>query len=307
MKKILKTDNKILVIGSSNTDMVIYTDHFPHPGETILGGRFLMNPGGKGANQAVAAARLGGNVVFIGKTGKDLFGQEAIKNMEKEGIDISLVVVDPENPSGVAQIIVNKDAENCITVAPGSNMSLSKDDVDNIFAQLIDVELILMQLEIPLETIDYAAKLGYKAGKEVILNPAPATSLPNELYPHLYMITPNETEAEVLTGVKITNERSALEAAKILKDRGVEIVIITMGEKGAFVYTETMMKLIPAPKVKAVDTTAAGDTFNGALAVALIQGKELCQAVGFANQAASVAVTRAGAQSSIPCISELVF
>lgn len=307
MNKILKTNNKILVIGSSNTDMVIYTDHFPHPGETILGGRFLMNPGGKGANQAVASARLGGNVVFFGKIGKDIFGQEAIKNLEKESIDVSLVLTDPENSSGIAQIIVNKDAGNCITVAPGANMDLREEDVDYVFAQISDMELLLLQLEIPLETIVYAAKLGHQMGKKVILNPAPATTLPNELYSHLYMITPNETEAEFLAGVKITDKHTAIKAAQILKNKGVEIVIITMGEKGALVCTETMNELIPAPQVKAIDTTAAGDTFNGALAVALIQGNDLLSSVRFANQAASIAVTRAGAQSSIPFINELTF
>lgn len=297
--------NDIVVIGSSNTDMVIYTDHFPHPGETILGGRFLMNPGGKGANQAVAAARLGGNVVFAGKTGTDLFGQAAIKNLENEGINVSLVLNDPENSSGVAQIMVDKKAENCIVVAPGANMNLTADDIDLFFPRIKETEILLMQLEIPLMSVIYAAKLGHENGKKVILNPAPAIHLPDELYPCLYMITPNETEAEFLTGVKITDEQSANEAAQILKSKGVKVVIITMGEKGAYVYSEDITELVPTAKVKAVDTTAAGDTFIGALTVALIQGRDLRHAVRFANQAASIAVTRLGAQSSIPYRGEL--
>lgn len=301
----MKISHNIVVAGSSNTDMVILADHFPVPGETILGGKFLMNPGGKGANQAVAACRLGGSVAFISKVGQDVFGRQAIQNLKDEGIEVSGVAVDPENPSGVAQITVDKHAENCIVVAPGANMSLNEKDIDNSLHLIEGADILLMQLEIPLKTIVYAAKKAYEKGKKVILNPAPAALLPDELYPHLYAITPNQTEAEFLTGIKVSEEGTAREAAAFFIQKGVQLVIITMGAAGAFIYTPDIARMIPAPKVRAVDTTAAGDTFNGALAVALSQGKDLEEAVHFANSAAALAVTKMGAQSSIPALSEL--
>ena len=296
----MKNNGGILIIGSSNTDMVIFTGHFPVPGETILGGKFLMNPGGKGANQAVAAARSGGKVTFIGKVGKDLFGQQAIQSLKNEGIDVSSVIIDQDNYSGIAQIMVNKNAENCIVVAPGANMALSKEDIDKVSIKIKTTEILLMQLEIPLTTIISAASIGYKAGKKVILNPAPATILPDELYSKLYVITPNEVETEFLTGIKVVDERTAEQAAGILKNKGVKIVVITLGANGAYVYSDDFKGIIPVPKVQAVDTTAAGDTFNGALAVALTEGSNLGDAIKYANHAASISVTRKGAQSSIP-------
>ena len=298
--------NQILVVGSSNTDMVVMTDHFPVPGETILGGKFLMNPGGKGANQAVAAARLGGRVAFISKLGKDIFGEQAVKNFVKEGIDVSGIVSDPDHPSGVALITVDKNAENSIVVAPGSNMSLGTEDIDRNLSLFENVGILLMQLEIPLKTIEYAASISYDRGTKVILNPAPAAVLPDNLYSYLYLITPNETETEFLTGIRINDESSARDAAEKLKSKGVKNVIITMGAAGAYVFTDQVQKMIPAPVVKAIDTTAAGDTFNGALAVALSEGKDMEKAVIFANKAAALAVTRMGAQSSVPTLHELM-
>ncbi|MEX0928657.1 MAG: ribokinase [Balneolales bacterium] len=296
----MNEDDSIVVIGSSNTDMVILTSHFPSPGETILGGEFLMNAGGKGANQAVAAARSGGRVTFVGKVGKDLFGKEAIRNIEHEGIDVSPVATDMYTASGIAQITVVKNGENSIVVAPGANMILSEADIDNANRQIKEAAILLMQLEVPLKTVVYAAKSGYKRGKKVILNPAPAAVLPDELFACLYMITPNETEAERLTGVAVTNEKSAAEAAGILKARGVEIVIITMGAKGVYVCSDEQKGMVAAPVVEAVDTTAAGDCFNGALAAGLARGIGLDEAVRYAIQAASISVTRIGAQASMP-------
>lgn len=301
----MKIESKITVIGSSNTDMVVMTTHFPAPGETILGGEFLMNAGGKGANQAVAAARLGGRVFFAGKVGSDIFGENAIKNIKNEGIDASGISTDPEAASGVAQIIVDKKGENSIVVAPGANLKLNRDDIDNAENQITQADILLIQLEIPVDTIIYAAKKAHKLGKKVILNPAPATELPDELFTYLYMITPNESETELLTGISVTDEPSAAEAAKVLKKRGVENIIITMGSKGAFIFTDEMQKIIPAYNVKAVDTTAAGDCFNGALAVAIAAGTDLEEAVRFANRAASIAVTRPGAQASMPFRNEV--
>ena len=297
--------SKITVIGSSNTDMVVMTSHFPAPGETILGGEFLMNAGGKGANQAVAAARLGGDVTFIGKVGADIFGEEAVNHVKKERIDVSAITRDEKTPSGVAQIIVDSKGENCIVVAPGANMKLNRADIDNALEKINLAEILLMQLEVPIDTILYAAKKAHQAGVKVILNPAPAASLPDELYHYLYMITPNESETGLLTGIKVTDEASAFKAAMIFKERGIEITIITMGSKGAYVFSDDWKGAVPAFEVKPVDTTAAGDCFNGALAVALAGGTTLKEAVTFANRAASIAVTRAGAQASLPFIEEV--
>ncbi len=297
--------NRITVIGSCNTDMVITTTKLPSPGETILGGKFFMNPGGKGANQAVAAARLGGKVTFIAKTGDDIFGKQAKQLFETENVNTDYMFTDPENPSGVALITVDSAAENCIVVAPGANGNLLKSDIDQARDEILRSEIILMQLEIPLETVVYAAELGNNAGKKVILNPAPARKLPDELLKMLYMITPNETEAELLTGIKVTDPVTAEKAAKALLNKGVSIVIITLGSKGAFFHTHDGFKIIPAPKVAAVDTTAAGDVFNGALSVAISEGFELEKAVGFANKAAAISVTRLGAQSSAPYWKEI--
>jgi ribokinase len=208
---------KILIVGSSNTDMVIKTHHFPAPGETILGGRFLMNAGGKGANQAVAAARLGGMVTFVGKIGDDIFGKQAVQQLEDEGINIDFVAVDPENPSGVALITVDQTGENSIVVASGSNGTLSSDDFDKALPELTESEFVLMQLEIPVPTVEYIARIAAEKQKKVILNPAPAAELSGELLQNLYLITPNETEAELLTGIKVTDEQSALKSASVRK------------------------------------------------------------------------------------------
>jgi ribokinase len=297
--------NKILVVGSSNTDMVIKTHHFPSPGETILGGRFLMNAGGKGANQAVAAARLGGVVTFVGKIGNDIFGKQAVQQLEDEGINVNFVAVDPANPSGVALITVDQKGENSIVVASGSNGTLSPADFDKASDELGESGFVLMQLEIPIPTVEHIARIAALKQKKVILNPAPAAELSDELLRNIYLITPNETEAEILTGVKVTDEQSAMKAASALHEKGVEIVIITMGAAGAFLLENGNSQLIKAPKVDAVDTTAAGDTFNGALVVALSEGKTIQESIVFANKAAAISATRIGAQSSVPSRNEI--
>jgi len=297
--------SKIAVVGSSNTDMVIKAAHLPAPGETILGGQFLMNPGGKGANQAVAAAKLGGDVVLVAKVGDDIFGQEAVQGFTKEGINTDYIVVDSENPSGVATIIVDDRGENCIAVASGANGTLSPADIDKAASQISSASVLLMQLETPVPTIEHAASIGREAGKTVILNPAPAQELSDELLARLDVITPNETEAEILTGVKVETIDDAEGAARALRDKGVRVVILTLGSRGAFVLSESFVGLVPAPKVDAVDTTAAGDTFNGALAVGLAGGRKIEDAVAFANRAAAISVTRLGAQASTPRLEEL--
>jgi ribokinase len=290
----------ILVIGSSNTDMVIKTEKLPVPGETILGGTFLMNPGGKGANQAVAAARLGGKVTFITKRGNDLFGNQAVGLLMREGIHTQYIVKDMEFPSGVALITVDSSGENSIVVAPGSNANLLQEDIPPTIFEADKYEILLLQLEIPMDTVEYSAILASDHGIKVILNPAPARQLSDNLLMHTWLITPNETEAETITGVSITDITSAEKAAVLIQERGVKNVIITLGETGAFVKSESYTGLIPGVKVIPVDTTAAGDVFNGALAVAISEGQNIMNAVNFANKAASISVTRMGAQASAP-------
>ena len=286
---------QILVVGSSNTDMVIKAAHLPRPGETILGGTFFMNPGGKGANQAVAIARLGGSVTFICKTGSDIFGHQSQQLFEEEGINTSYVFSDSGNPSGVALITVDEKAENCIVVASGANANLLPSDLAKAEEAIEQADLILMQLEVPMETVCFVADIAWQKGKKVILNPAPAHPLPADLLRHLYLITPNETEAEMITGVKITDESSAGEAARLLSEMGVQHVIITLGSKGALIYSDGKAEMVPALKVEAVDTTAAGDVFNGALTVALSEGRSLKEAARFACKASAISVTRVGA------------
>ena len=296
---------QILVVGSSNTDMVIKAAHLPRPGETILGGTFFMNPGGKGANQAVAIARLGGSVTFICKTGSDIFGHQSQQLFEEEGINTSYVFSDSGNPSGVALITVDEKAENCIVVASGANANLLPSDLAKAEEAIEQADLILMQLEVPMETVCFVADIAWQKGKKVILNPAPAHPLPADLLRHLYLITPNETEAEMITGVKITDESSAGEAARLLSEMGVQHVIITLGSKGALIYSDGKAEMVPALKVEAVDTTAAGDVFNGALTVALSEGRSLKEAARFACKASAISVTRVGAQSSAPYRNEV--
>jgi len=297
--------SRIIVIGSSNTDMVIKSKKLPMPGETILGGTFLMNPGGKGANQAVAAARLGGNVTFVTKTGNDIFGSEAKTLFDKEKINTSYLLKDDKNPSGVALIVVDEHGENSIVVASGSNGTLSAYDInDEVFDSASD-DIFLMQLEIPVSTVEFVAEKAHIKGNRVILNPAPARHLSDYLLKCLYLITPNETEAEILTGIKVTDAKSAELAAGDLQKSGVQNVIITMGGSGAFVKAGAISKMIPVVPVKAIDTTAAGDVFNGALAVAISEGKSIEEAVIFANKAAGISVTRMGAQASAPYRDEI--
>ena len=296
---------QILVVGSSNTDMVIKAAHLPRPGETILGGTFFMNPGGKGANQAVAIARLGGPVTFICKTGSDIFGHQSQQLFEEEGINTSYVFSDSGNPSGVALITVDEKAENCIVVASGANANLLPSDLEKAEEAIERADLVLMQLEVPMETVCFVADIAWQKGKKVILNPAPAHPLPADLLRHLYLITPNETEAEMITGVKITDESSAGEAARALSGMGVQHVIITLGSKGALIYSNRKAEMVPALKVEAVDTTAAGDVFNGALTVALSEGRSLKEAARFACKASAISVTRVGAQSSAPYRNEV--
>lgn len=296
---------KIFVVGSSNTDMVVRTSRIPRPGETIIGGTFMMIPGGKGANQAVAAARLGGNVTFVARTGNDMFGERSMVNYREAGIDTNYIFKDEEHPSGVALICVDDHAENSIVVSPGANAALSVQDIESVKKELDSAAYLLMQLEIPMETVEHAARLASAAGVKVILNPAPATQLSEALLKNVYLITPNRTEAELLTGITVNDLDDAKLAANKLFDMGVANVIITLGSSGSLIRDAGGFAFQEARKVDAIDTTAAGDVFNGALCVALHEGKEIREAVRFASVAASISVTRMGAQSSIPAREEV--
>lgn len=295
----------IVVVGSSNTDMVIKAGHLPAPGETILGGTFLMNPGGKGANQAVAAARLGGKVQFVAKTGNDIFGRQSLQLFQEEGIDTTHIFADPKNPSGVALITVDAHGENCIVVASGANATLGPSDLQKAREAISSSSILLLQLEIPVEAVEFSVQLVAQSGGRIVLNPAPARPLPDSLLSRISIITPNKKEAEMLTDIVITGDDTAKQAAIRLAEKGISTVIITLGPRGALVYHEQRFTMVPAPEVQAVDTTAAGDVFNGALVVALAEGFEMIAAVAFACQAAAISVTRMGAQSSAPFRKEL--
>jgi len=295
----------IYVIGSSNTDMVVKAERLPAPGETILGGTFLMNAGGKGANQAVAAARLGGSVTLVANVGNDLFGKQSILQFKQESINTNYISVDPVHPSGVALINVNAQGENCIAVAPGANGQLTPELLKTFFEAVRSPAIALVQLEIPITTVEYIVEQFQHRSIPVILNPAPAHALSKEVLRNVFLITPNETEAELLTGIRISDNTSAQKAASIFHEMGIPNVVLTLGERGAFWSSPKGSGLVSVPVVTAMDTTAAGDCFNGALAVALAEERLLNDAVQFACKAASISVTRMGAQSSMPTRKEV--
>lgn len=305
MKPHIPVKPKILVVGSSNTDMVLRLPRLPRPGETLLGGEFESAAGGKGANQAVAAARAGGHVSFLARVGTDDLGENAIAGFRRDGIDVAHVLRTEGKPSGVALILVSEKGENSIGVAPGANASLSPEDVHAAISAFEQAEIVLVQLETPLQTVAAVVDLANSLGKRVILNPAPAAELSEDLLNGVSLLTPNETEAEILSEIRVTDGETAERAGRELQRRGVASVIVTCGAAGVLLLEGARGMLVPTRRVAAVDTTAAGDVFNGALAVALGEGRTLEASVRFANAAASISVTRRGAQPSAPYREEI--
>jgi ribokinase len=295
----------VLVVGSSNTDMIIRVPRIPKPGETVLGGEFAMVPGGKGANQAVAAARAGGRVIFVARVGDDLFGERARADFGSDHIDTRFVFRTADSPSGIALINVDERGENSISVASGANARLSVEDIDRAHEAFAAADILLLQLETPLEVVKAAAGKARDRGLPVILNPAPPRALDRGLLGLVTVLTPNEHEAGFLTGLRVKDEISARQAAAQLRARGLGQVIVTLGERGVYASSAEFEGPMPAFRVDPVDTTAAGDVFNGALAVALAEKMMLKDALRFAQAAAAISVTRPGAQPSAPTRAEI--
>jgi len=297
---------KVVVVGSLNMDLVARAQRLPRAGETLPGEAFFTAPGGKGANQAVAVARLGGSVAMVGNVGDDAYGQQLRKALEREGVDCQAVSVCQGVSSGVALITVDAASQNCIVIIPGGNGLLTPQSVQRFDTLLQAADVIICQLEVPAETVAWALARGHELGKRVILNPAPATGpLPSTWFGHIDYLTPNESEAEALTGITVTDQGSALRAGERLLQLGAGKVIITLGAQGALLVTAQGHQHFPAPVVQPVDTTAAGDTFVGGFAAALVRGLEEGEAIAFGQRAAALSVTRVGAQPSIPYLSEL--
>jgi len=297
--------NKVVVVGSYNTDMTIKALRIPRPGETILGGRFAIGAGGKGANQAVAAARAGASVWLVARIGNDAFGTEALRRIQQERINIDYMRRDQEAPTGVACIVVDDAGENSIVVASGANAHLQPDDISAAEAIITHADVLLLQLESPLATVIAAARLAAKHGVTVVLNPAPAQPLTTNLLEHVTIISPNEVEAEMLTGVKIDDDKSLFAAAQRLHAQGPATVLITRGPKGVFISSAAETHFLPAFQVAVMDTTGAGDVFNGCLAAFLTKDRALTEAARLAAAAAAISVTRLGAQTSAPALVEI--
>lgn len=299
----------ILVLGSVNADHVLKVNHFPRPGETITGSSYDIIPGGKGANQAVACARLGGQTRFKACVGQDAFGREIIGKFAEDGIDTSLIDPIEGVNTGVALIFVDAHAENCIGISAEANAHLNAERVARNRQPIADADYLLMQLETPIDAIHAAAKAGKTGNTQVVLNPAPARPLSDDILACVDMITPNQTEAEVLTGVAVNTPADAQKAADVLHEKGISTVVITMGKQGAMISVregeQTESQMVGSFRVEATDTTAAGDTFNGAMLVALSEGQSLVDAVRFGNASAAISVTRSGAQTSIPLREEV--
>jgi len=294
----------IVIFGSLNMDLVARVARLPAPGETLRGSDFFTAPGGKGANQAAACALLGASVAMLGRVGEDVFGSVLREGLKNFGVDVSGVISSP-GPSGVAVIAVDDHAENSIVIITGANGLLNAEDLERLDAALPGADSLLLQLEIPLEAVTAAARLGHAHGVRVILDPAPAVPLPDELYCLIDILTPNEIECAALVGFPLQTTTDAERAAVILLKRGVKQIVIKMAEKGAYLHDGVIGEMLPGFQIEAVDTTAAGDAFNAALAVGLEKGKTLREAVRFANAAGALSTTKRGAQPSLPALAEV--
>ncbi len=301
----MKTAGNLVVLGSINADHILNLETFPTPGETVTGNQYQVAFGGKGANQAVAAGRSGANIAFIACTGDDDTGERVRKQLASDNIDVAPVSVVEGESTGVALIFVNAEGENVIGIHAGANAALTTERVEAQRAIISGANALLMQLESPVESVLAAAKIAHENHTTVVLNPAPARVLSDELLALVDIITPNETEAEKLTGIRVENDGDAARAAGALHDKGIGTVIITLGSRGVWVSANGEGRRVPGFKVKAIDTIAAGDTFNGALVTALLEGRAMDEAIRFAHAAAAIAVTRKGAQPSVPWRKEI--
>jgi ribokinase len=297
---------KIAVIGSTNTEMIFKAPAIPAAGETVLGSLFSMSPGGKGVNQAIAASRAGGTVVFAGRTGNDIFGEQVFKVLHQDKIDTSYLIKDDALASGISSIVLNARGESGVTVTPGANSNLSENDLLQAKNSIISADVVLIQLDIPVKTVRFAADLARSSGVRVILNPAPALPVSDELLKSISILTPDASQAEILTGIKITDERSAELAGRILLERGLNRVIITLRSKGAMVIDNGGAEHVPGFKMSSIDTSVVNDVFNGTLAVGLAEGKNFYEAVLFANAAAAISASRSGTLPSIPYRNEIL-
>lgn len=301
----MKTAGKLVVLGSINADHILNLESFPTPGETVTGHHYQVAFGGKGANQAVAAGRSGADIAFIACTGDDDIGERVRRQLQSDGIDVAPVRALKDQSTGVALIFVNAEGENVIGIHAGANAALSVEQVEAEKARIAGAQALLMQLESPLESVLAAAKIAHQHQTTVVLNPAPARELSDELLALVDIITPNETEAEKLTGIRVENDDDAANAARVLHAKGIGTVMITLGSRGVWVSHEGQGRRVPGFKVQAIDTIAAGDTFNGAFVTALLEGIALDEAIRFAHAAAAIAVTRKGAQPSVPWREEI--
>ena len=303
--KSAKAGRSVVVIGSSNTDFIVDVNRLPRPGETVLGGRFRTAGGGKGANQAIAAARAGGNVTFLAKIGNDLWGHAALETFKRERINVKHVTQHRREPSGVALIFVGSRGQNSIAVALGANNTLGARDIKRAQSEISNASIVLAQLESPLDTVVAAARAATRSGARLILNPAPARKLPRSLLAMVSVLTPNESEAALLTGMDVNSRKTAIRAANQLIRQGARTVVVTLGAQGALIVENSGVAYVPGYPVDAIDTVAAGDTFNGALAASLALDWGIEAAVKYANAAAAISVTRLGAQSSAPTTREI--
>lgn len=294
----------ICVIGSLNMDLVVNVDKMPKPGQTIIGSNFKEVPGGKGANQAVAMARLNGNVSMIGKVGEDGFGQTLINSLKNDKVDTTYIKT-TKGATGVALITVDNNAQNSIVVSPGANFEVKEEDIDNNIEAIKNSDIVVLQLETPLNTIKYALKKSKELNKYTILNPAPALKLDDEIIKNVDLLTPNETELEIISGVSIETEEDIQKAAQIMIEKGVKELIVTLGSKGSLYINKEKSIFKKAYKVEAVDTTAAGDSYTGALAVALSKDKNIEEAMDFASKVGALSVLKEGAQSSLPTLEDV--